>query len=155
MKKYAVNDANLIALYMLSKSPMTQKKLHKLLYFAYAFYLYINNDDVNDLSNKLFKNEFRGWIHGPVLSSLYFIYKQYGFTPIEYQEEVVLDEEVKQVVDLVMTKYDGFSANELEALTHNEIAWLESREGLEDYEAGYNILKDRLIFQQMVTEYGE
>jgi uncharacterized phage-associated protein len=154
--KYAVKDANKIAKYMLSKQSMSQKKLHKLLYFAYAYYLYVYNNKVEIINHKLFENDFYAWTHGPVYKSLYPVYRIYGYNQIELvdRKEISLDAEVKEIVDLVLERFESFSADDLETMTHKEVSWISAREGLGTFEAGFNKLNDKLILQQMIDNFG-
>lgn len=145
-----------VAYYMLSKLPMCQKKLHKLLYFSYAYYLFLNNDNENDIINRIFPNHFHGWVHGPVYQPLYKQFNKFGVSDMIYMDSSIkLDKKTKEVVDIVLEKFETFSGNELESLTHNEKAWIASREGLEPFEAGYQKLDDKIIMKQMIEKYGQ
>ena len=61
-----------VASFFLNKDPnMTHKKLQKLVYYAYVWYIVENNDDCFNISNKLFDDEIEAWVHGPVCRNLY------------------------------------------------------------------------------------
>ncbi len=57
---------------------VTPKKLQKLLYYLYAWGLVFLNEDIDDLSDKVFSGEFEAWVHGPVNRDVYERYKPYG-----------------------------------------------------------------------------
>ena len=70
------------------KEPMTPKRLQKLLYFCYSYYLAAFNESADKIENRLFKNNFQAWIHGPVLPEIYQEYKKYVMTQISIDQEI-------------------------------------------------------------------
>lgn len=52
-------DAKKIAKWFLSKESMSPKKIQKLVYYAYSWYLTLMNDSVEYLNNKLFDEEIK------------------------------------------------------------------------------------------------
>lgn len=77
MNKLTVFD---VANFFRSKEEMSHKKLQKLVYYAYAWYIALKNENKDNLENKLFYNcHFEAWIHGPVCPKLYIEYSNnYG-----------------------------------------------------------------------------
>lgn len=151
--KYKSND---IAKYFLYKMPMTQKKLHKMLFLSYAWYLYRNNYDSNDISERLFapvnKNHgFQAWVHGPVFRELYPIYANYGFKEIHIlkYDDSIIEEEDKEFFDEIFEAYGDKSAGSLERFTHTFDSWRNAREGYGSYDACKNLLKDSEIYQDI------
>ena len=68
-----------IADWFLSRSDtVTNKKIQKLVYYAYAWYLVFNNESVDDLRLRFFPNRFEAWVHGPVYPELLERFKPYG-----------------------------------------------------------------------------
>lgn len=141
-----------IADYFLCNIPaLTNKKLQKLVYYAYAWHLVLSNDSVNDLDSRLFENEFEAWVHGAVTPKLYNKYKVYGSGIIPVQREEIgefkfsTDEEdiLRQVID-VYGKYNG---NELESINHQELPWKNARKGLGQYEPSHNLISDTDIYK--------
>ena len=121
-----------------------------LMYSAMLF-LYYFNDSVNDLNVRLFENDIQGWVHGPVSVTLY---KAFPFKGMECLEPLngvddipVTDKQTIGVLEEVYDVYKDFSGNELEAMTHKQDPWIESRESLEPYEPGKKYLKDETIFR--------
>ena len=55
-----------IAKYFLTKKSLTPKKIQKLVYYAYSWFIALNNQSENQISNFLFNEEPEAWIHGPV-----------------------------------------------------------------------------------------
>ena len=80
MKKLNIFD---VANWFLSKEEMTHKKLQKLCYYAYSWFIYIYNDNCNHIKNRLFDKIFVAWVHGPINVELYEKYKNNNFYKIE------------------------------------------------------------------------
>lgn len=100
-------------------------KLQKLLYFLHGWSLAIRGEPIVG-------EKFEAWPYGPVLSSIYHEFKQYGAGPIEeYACDIdpVSGEETRsrvnsknetfsQLLDRVWRKYSRFSAIDLSEMTH-------------------------------------
>lgn len=145
--KYSVFE---VANWFLEKELMDQKKLQKMCYFAYAWYLYFCNDIEDGLKYRLFNNDMEGWVHGPVSRNLY---RGYPFKGMEilnpmpkYGNINENDYETINILNEVYDVYGKYTGNQLEAMTHKELPWIESRNGLSPYEPGNRILKDETIF---------
>lgn len=146
-ERYSVND---ISNYFLSKEAMTPKKLQKILYFAYSWYLAMMNDTGEDLEFRLFNNHFEAWIHGPVCPDIYSRYKHKGGTYIDkYVGELPdIDNEDMDILEQVWEVYGEYSANELESITHQHDPWKITRKenGCSRFDWCNADIKDRLIF---------
>ena len=122
----AVTTANAVADYFVRFAhevgdPITNLKLQKLVYYAQAWHLALHGEP-------LIAEGFQAWVHGPVCHSLYQRFKRYGWNPIS--EDVTpsdLPEEVEAHLREVMEVYGGYSAWDLERLTHSEDPWLKAR----------------------------
>nr|DAJ07132.1 MAG TPA: hypothetical protein [Caudoviricetes sp.] len=130
MEKYEEYTAADVAKWFLSKKPMSPKKLQKMLYYAYAWTLTLTNDDINDLSNRLFPNRFEAWVHGPVLPDIYQEYKPYGFHDIDEStanDLVQFPTTIENILEQVWSVYGNYSADQLESITHQERHWQKAR----------------------------
>lgn len=113
------------------KRVITNKKLQKLVYYAQAWSLVLNN-------RKLFNEPIEAWVHGPAVKSLYIRYKEFGFNLI--QEEVKetsiknISRRTKELLDEVWKIYGKLDAGYLEMLTHSEKPWQDARAGLQGFE---------------------
>lgn len=132
----AGNDKDLtakdIAKYVLTKLPITQLKLQKLVYLIYEKHLV-------DTGVPLFNEPILAWKHGPVTRSLYEEFREYGSSTIPYEEDnnvIITSEEITvnpsymrifssecgltalNVIHDVIEKYEDYSAWELVDLTH-------------------------------------
>lgn len=119
-----------VAAYILSKESMNHKKLQKLCFYSQSWYYAFENE-------LLFDEPFEAWIHGPVCPILYKAYKQWGSLDIprfEKTETLELTERSKEIIDSVYAAYGKFSADILEACTHEEYPWKNARKGYESDE---------------------
>ena len=133
-----------VAKTFLNMESMTPKKLQKLCYYAYGWYLAIEKEP-------LFQNKFEAWIHGPVDPGLYTEYKEYGWNEIEKENSVPNDilevPEIMEFLDEVYSSYGHLDGNQLEYLTHREDPWKKAREGLKPYEPSNNDISDDSIME--------
>ena len=67
---YTISD------FFLSKRALTPKKLQKLVYYAYAWFIALNNQSAEEIESVLFEEAPEAWVHGPVFPSLYAKYKE-------------------------------------------------------------------------------
>ena len=143
--EYTVQE---VANWFLEKESMDQKKLQKLCYYAYAWYLYLFNDIEDGLNRRLFANDIEGWVHGPVSHELY---KSFPYRGIQLLKPVksygtIVDTETVHFLEEVYDVFGKYTGNELEIMTHKEEPWLESRKGLKTYEPGDTPLDDNTMY---------
>ena len=139
MRKYTCFD---IANYFLDKAKetaiaVTNLKLQKLVYYAQAWHLAINEEP-------LMKNtKFEAWIHGPVVRELWNKYRDYSYEPIN--EEVTspeLDARSDQLLEEVVEVYLDKDAYTMELMSHREDPWILARNGCADNERCTNIISE-------------
>ena len=124
-----------VAQWFLSMSSMSNKKLQKLCYYAYCWYIVFYNDvelitkeNVGDI-RVLCSEPFQAWIHGPVSPQLYQRYKRYGWHEIpKVAIKPVVENELESLFQQVWEAYGPFTADELEAISHNEMPWKNARQ---------------------------
>jgi uncharacterized phage-associated protein len=129
------------------KKPITNKKLQKLVYYAQAWSLVLNNE-------KLFNEKIEAWIHGPAIPSLYEKFMQFGSDPINLEMDKWksnISKKQENVLDNVWRVYGKYDADYLEILTHSEIPWQEAREGLQSFESS----KNEISLKTMKNYYSE
>lgn len=137
----------LVAQWFLNKSSMSNKKLQKLCYYAYAWFITFYND-LEDCSKEneakihsICADTFQAWIHGPVCPTLYQKYKTYGWANIpKFNEKLNISEELDSFLQQVWDAYGKFSADELESISHNEAPWILARKGLPAGDACANVI---------------
>jgi len=124
-----VTTAAAVADYLLWASrergePLSNLKLQKLLYYAQAWYLALNDQP-------LFADDFQAWVHGPVLPSQYHRFKAAAWMPIaEPVDEPALPQELKAFLNEILDVFGVETAIALELMTHRERPWAEARRGL-------------------------
>lgn len=137
-----------IAQWFINQEEMSPKKVQKLVYYAYCWYLVYFNETEEELTNRLFSDNLEAWIHGPVVAEIYHEYKEYGYRPIyEKYQNVHFEEDTEEVLEEVWERYRHLSADELERLTHKELPWKEARTGLGPLDATDRKIDDKIIFK--------
>lgn len=122
-----------VADYFLSKIDMTNKKMQKMLYYAYSWYIVTHNNSAQNIRNVLFSNQPEAWIHGPVFPIIYEKYKIYGRELIpKVKEEISIDLDTNNFLDAIIEIFGKFDGDQLELMTHNESPWQKSRENLDN-----------------------
>lgn len=129
-----------LANWFLHKSSMPHKKLQKLCYYAIAWHYALYNSILVD------DDDFQAWVHGPVSSTLWFKYKDYGWAPIpQIDEKPALDTDTDDFLQIVYNTYGEFSGHQLEGMTHNEEPWNAARKGLDEYEPSNNLIDPEIM----------
>lgn len=128
----------------ISDSYWPDKKIQKLTYYAYCWYIAKNNVDENNITKRLFSAHPEAWIHGPVFYELYdeMTYNRRKF----FERQVNLSKETKEFLDRIIYFYGGFTGNQLEDMTHCEKPWIEARKNLAAHERSREELKDDVIY---------
>lgn len=138
-----------VAKWFLYKESMSNKKLQKICYYAYAWFtVFFNDMEASSPLKTLCPQGFQAWVHGPVSPELYNTYRVYGWNNIPSPEICpVFSEDLTDLLEQVWNTYGHFSADELERLTHNETPWKAARNGKSADEASTSIIDARLVFQ--------
>lgn len=130
---------------MLCHESMTQRKLQKLCYYAYVWYLV-------KYSRKITEVQFAAWTHGPVSLDLYHEYSKYGWDKVpQYYGFLDINIDLIPFCDEIYDIYGKYSEEELEELSKKEAPWNIVRDGLKPYDSSNRILSDYDIF----TYYSE
>jgi putative zinc finger/helix-turn-helix YgiT family protein len=128
--------------YLVSKcEDITPLALQKLLYYVQGFYYAFTNKFI-------FEENCEAWVHGPVYRDIYFKYKEYRFDPIGITEVIDnfnLTVSEKAIIDSVIKNLSCYSGKVLEAFTHAETPWLETRGDLPIAESSDRQIEKRLI----------
>ena len=147
-----------VAQWFLHRESMSHKKLQKMCYYAYAWFLVFFNDPecLSGQINTLCPTGFEAWVHGPVCPELYQYYRVYGWNDIPAAEkQPSFSSDVDDLLSQVWKTYGSFTADQLEQLTHNEIPWQKARAGKNTDEPSNNKIDDMIIFDfysKMMTQ---
>ena len=98
-------------------SPM---KLQRLIYLVYKDYMHVHK-------KSLFYEPFEPWVHGPVLSSLYYVFKRFGAEPITrfargamHDDIYVVDPSAAEItgsINKIWNTYKSYTGIQLSELT--------------------------------------
>lgn len=133
------NEIELIARYIiLIGKEITPLALQKILYYAQGFYYAFFGD-------YLFKEDCEAWVHGPVYTNIYYKYCDYGSSNIpideDYYIEDIIDEDKKELLNVVIKYFGYYNGKALEKMTHYESPWIKARRGLPIDEKSNNIIE--------------
>lgn len=111
--------------------PLNNLKLQKLVYYAQAWHLAMNN------GTPLFNGKFQAWVHGPVNRDLYTRFVEYKslYSPIDASDIIggFNPEDIAPIsrshIDMILESYACFTGSQLEAMTHEEQPWIDARNG--------------------------
>lgn len=126
MPKYTIDQIADYTLHFANEagSLVTPLKLQKLVYYAQAWHLALNDEP-------LFDANFEAWVHGPVNRELYTRFRDFRFRPIAQDVSAPeLDVQTKEFMQELFDEYLGLDAYELELLTHREEPWIAARGNL-------------------------
>lgn len=150
MGKVKNSDINVetIADFFLAKSKLSPKKLQKLVYYAYAWFITLYNEDPKEINSRLFDEHPQAWAHGPVFKSLYDKYKGYGWSEIEKKRKKISfeDSNIQSFMEDIWRKFHKYSADELEYMTHQEDPWKNARGALPPWAPSNNEISDKDIY---------
>ncbi len=126
-----------VANFFRSKQKMTHKKLQKLVYYAYAWYIALYNENMDNIEDRLFDNcHFEAWVHGPVCPELYHQYSDnYGVVdkyngPLNQN----ITGEIRIFLESIYRIFGKYTGDQLEVMTHKEFPWQNARDTLPPYE---------------------
>ena len=146
---YVDSTIERVAQWFLSLASMSNKKLQKLCYYAYCWFIVFNNDleliNENDSADirVLCSDRFQAWIHGPVCPRLYHRYKEYGWHDIpQVTSKPKISRELESLLEQVWEAYGAFTAYELERISHGEVPWKNARKGYQNGDACSNEISD-------------
>ncbi len=141
-----------VANFFRSKEDMTHKKLQKLVYYAYAWYIALYNEDKNQINTRLCKNtSFEAWVHGPVCRELYNVYSgNYGVVE-KYKGNLnsLICGDLKKFLEKIYKVFNVYTGDELEYMTHQEYPWQNARNTLEPSAPSSN----KILEEDMFTFY--
>lgn len=102
---------------------VTHMRLQKLLYHAQGWSLAARG-------RPLFDSPIEAWVHGPVVRSVYPMFRDHGDQPIpscEARGDIPLADDDKNFVRSIWEGYKGFSATRLRQMTHADPPYLHAR----------------------------
>ena len=143
-----------VAKWFMNKEKMNNKKLQKLCWYAYSWYIALYSEPLNE--NDELKNKYEklfdtvgaeAWIHGPVFRELYIDYKYDNYRRTIEAEEIE-DKEKISFLEKIWEVYGPCDGYNLEAMTHKELPWIKAREGVPEYETSDKIIDEKYVFEE-------
>jgi len=122
---------------------VSHKKLHKLLYFAQGWYLAYTKQ-------RIFDEDIEAWAHGPVVRSVYDVYRRTGWQNILFPfkgNSSRIDKKTKDYLQSLLRIYGQRSADELERITHSEKPWLQARGNSLPHEIAYGVITPESMYK--------
>lgn len=128
---------------------ITNKKLQKLVYYAYAWYIALYNESRDNIVHRFFPARFEAWVHGAVEPSLYKKYKDLGSSDIPQYVGTLKKFSVEEmdVLQQVLDVYGDYNGNDLESICHQESPWRNARKGKKSYEPSTAVISDSDMYE--------
>ena len=108
------------------RGPLSEMKLHKLLYFT-------QRESLIRFEKPMFSEPFFAWKYGPVIPSIRNLYAQNLLNDLPDGDWIIAN---KSVLDFVFSHYASKDAWSLSRLSHGEISWKNARKGLSNSDSG-------------------
>ena len=142
-----------IAKWFLLKNPeMSSKKLQKLCWYAYSWYIALNSEPKDSELEKLVDVPgAEAWVHGPVFRDLYTDFKHDNYLLTGEANIEKIDEETLNFLERIWAIYGSFSGDQLEEMTHNEAPWINARKGLDKFESSTKLISDYDVFGEYLN----
>ena len=97
-------------------------KITKMLYYAQSWTITLENENARN-KNRLFRENFEAWVHGPVIPVVYHEYKHFGYSNIpQINENIEFDEDIENILEQVFEVYGGYNGNELDYSPRRTVA---------------------------------
>ena len=144
MGEQPVSVFDVVAYVLERAAPMTTMKLQKIVYYCQAWSLVWDEAP-------LFSEEIEAWASGPVIRELYEAHRgkfEVARSNFKQGDPARLSAQQRETVEAVLGFYGDKSAQWLSELTHMELPWKETRDGLPDMSRS-----DRVIGLATMAEY--
>ena len=149
---FSVSDKMLCVIAYIFKTleEVTPLMLQKLLYYMQGIYSAIHGEP-------LFIEDCRAWVHGPVFTEVYDLFKEFKYNPIDDARFAILEgstaklnEREMEVIDHVLNTFGLYGGKTLERITHKEKPWILARRGYDD-----TIPSNQILTKDSIREYFE
>lgn len=138
-----------LAKWFKTKEPsLSDKKLQKLCWYAYSWYLALNSNPERPREMiRLIEDKAQAWVHGPVFSNLYADGKYDHYIKVKNSSEIT-NPEIITFLEEVYNVYGNYSGDELESISHQELPWKKTREGYQSFDPCQEEIEDRYILEE-------
>lgn len=143
-----MNIFELAKWFKVKEPSLSDKKLQKLCWYAYSWYLTLNfNPEKPGEFNKLIEDRAQAWVHGPVFSNLYADGKYEDYTKVNDSPEIK-NKEIISFLEEVYDIYGKYSGDDLESITHQESPWKNARIGYTSLQSCRKLIEDKDILDE-------
>lgn len=140
-----------IAKNFLEREPdMLLKKLQKLCWYAYSWYIALNNEPNEKNLLLLFNGEAEAWIHGPVFRELYTDIRSNNSLETK-KAKPVSNLETLKLLNEVWNIYGSFTGYELESIAQQEKPWINARANLKPIEPSFKKINNYDVFEEYLN----
>ncbi len=127
-------------------------KLQKILYYVQGWSLGL-------YEMAAFSDSIQAWVHGPVVPTVFFHYRDFKWNPISDNSPVPeLPTKLIDHIDSVLYAYEDLTAAQLERLSHEEAPWKLTRGQLPPTESSTLVISHDLMkafFSELANESDE
>ena len=130
---------------------VTPLALQKILYFIQGLYY-------SKYGIPLFNDNCQAWVHGPVYTEIYDMFRGFRYDPIDDPRFELLkgksndlNEKERGVINLVVNTFGMYSGKILERITHKEDPWRDAREGCLENEPSQEEISKEAIKEYFVS----
>lgn len=123
-----------------------EMKFHKVMYFS-------QRESLIQTDKFLFDGTFYGWRYGPILKEIRTLYINNSFEVLK-ELKCNTNDSFNKIMNYVFTNYVPKDSWSLSMLSHNEISWKKSRQGIPDNVNGDNPIdnKDIILDAKRIRE---
>ena len=130
---------------------VTPLALQKILYFIQGLYY-------SKYGIPLFNDNCQAWVHGPVYTEIYDMFRGFKYDPIDDPRFELLkgksndlNEKEREIINLVVNTFGMYSGKILERITHKEAPWRDAREGYLENEPSQEEISKEAIKEYFVS----
>lgn len=130
---------------------VTPLALQKILYFIQGLYF-------SEYGVPLFNDNCQAWVHGPVYTEIYDMFRCFRYDPIDDPRFELLkgkandlNKKEREVIDLVVNTFGMYGGKFLERITHKEDPWSDAREGYLENEPSQEEISKEAIKEYFVS----
>ena len=122
-----VYNAREVAVWLLAEAQrqrvsISHMQLQKLLYYTQGYSLGMSGRPV-------FDEALEAWTHGPVVRSVYDVYRRYGAQPLPSPRDAIVPDDIRPLIISVISQKGRLSATALRKAAHNEAPWRDAEKG--------------------------
>jgi len=151
MQILSANDVANFILANQNNLDITNRKLQKLLYYCQSLYL-------KEEGTVLFSDKIEAWEYGPVCSSVYHKWKEYGYKSLPKVPNIditIFSEKSMEIIFLVIATFGNYHPDKLIEMSHIDAPWATHYVKNQNNVLTDTILKDYFSNFETISDYEE